>query len=136
MLSFLFGNLIAGILNLIFRIRMFNLSILIWFIFNFLTMPIIVLGELFADIQTNKNMEQLGYPVNKKVKYFYLLEASYIIWILLSFYNNLQIWWFFIIFIIYKFLQIGRLFYLLARTKAWSFICIFSYVIFAVLYFN
>lgn len=134
MLLFLAGNFIAGLLNLIFRIRLFNLSILLWFIGNFITMPIIVLGELFADIESNKNMKQLGFPVNKKIKHFYLLEAAYICWIFCSF-TKIQVWWFLIFFGVYKFLQIGRLFYLLARTRFWGFICLLSYITFGFLYF-
>lgn len=134
MQSFLIGNIVAGIL-LIAKIQIFNLSMFIWLLMNLITMPIIALGEIWADLAMNKNAEELGFPIETKRKYFWILEAIYLNWIICSF-INIPVYIQMLIFVIYKILGIGRLFYFLARVSFWNIICILSYVIFGFIYYN
>lgn len=144
MINYLWINFLVGLGYSVFRLKMLNFNTFIWMIMNIFTTPIVILGEFWADYRINCNAKKMGintkeYGYNKSGLYFFLFSAYLGIlymWFSYTFKYEPNIFIFVVILVIYYFFNIGTFFYKIARVKFWWLICLVSYFIAAIIYYE
>lgn len=135
-------NLVFILLFSIFRFKQLSFKLRIWIAINIFLVPIFLLGEFWADYEIARRFQNfecnISEPLKKKKSLYFGDIYIAILYFFVCYTFNLENNFFvlLLIFGIYHFLNLGYFCYHLARSKSWTFLCIFSYIVAIYCYFN
>lgn len=140
-------NFVVGLAYMVFKLQIVSFDMIVWLFSNIFNMPIIILGEFWADYSIQRNSKKL-WGTKAYIESFGLIGGhkylilQFLYFVSLFFIINsaleleLEIYIIVILFLVYHFLNVGSFLYRLARIKFWWSICLVSYFIAAIIYYE